>query len=275
MKIGIIGVGTIGGIFAQRLLESLEGLEELYLFDRYGEKLNGFASRSDRVRVAGDPTEMLCKCDQLIVAVKPQDSSELLVQLKNGDKNKNDPVLISTIAGGQISVITKKTGMEKIVRIMPNIPSAIGKGVTGVVYSPAVSLAERAQVEKTLETLGEVVQVREKDFAAVTALSGSGPAFAFVIIESLIDVGLKMGLSYAVARDLILATLEGSVELLRAKKDSHPGELKHMVASPGGTTIEGIYSLEREGLRGKIMKALFDTYLRAQELNRELEANND
>ncbi|RAM60027.1 pyrroline-5-carboxylate reductase, partial [Mesotoga sp. SC_3PWM13N19] len=110
--------------------------------------------------------------------------------------------------------------------------------------------------------------------AAVTALSGSGPAFVFVIVESLIDVGLKMGLSYDVARELILGTLGGSVELLKVK-GNHPGEFRHLVTSPGGTTIEGIYSLEREGLRGTIMKALFDTYLRAREINSELEVTED
>jgi pyrroline-5-carboxylate reductase len=268
MKIGIIGVGNIGGIFAHRLLSKFEGLEALYLLDRYPEKLSGLASDSTRVIIASEPSEIFKNCTHVILSVKPQDCMELFAQIKNG--RQHNPIIISTITGIQIDTIASNTSIKKIARIMPNVPSAIGRGVTGLVFSGCFTEDERREVKRILLTMGDIVEVREKDLAAVTALSGSGPAFVFVIVESLIDVGLKMGLSYEVSRELILGTLGGSVELLK-ERGNHPGEFRHLVTSPGGTTIEGIYSLEREGLRGTIMKALFDTYLRAKEINAELE----
>jgi len=272
MKIGIIGVGNIGGIFANRLLHELHDLEQLYLLDRNLDRLSGLSAESEKVVIAKSPDEVLSNCTHVIISVKPQDCGELFLEIING---KNDgPVVISTITGIEIKVISKNTGLEKIARIMPNVPSAIGRGMTGFVCSTSLTGREKREVERILLTMGDIVEVREKDLAAVTALSGSGPAFVFVIVESLIDVGLKMGLSYDVARELILGTLGGSVELLKVK-GNHPGEFRHLVTSPGGTTIEGIYSLEREGLRGTIMKALFDTYLRAREINSELEVTED
>ncbi|MCL4407965.1 MAG: pyrroline-5-carboxylate reductase, partial [Thermotogae bacterium] len=112
---------------------------------------------------------------------------------------------------------------------------------------------------------GVLVEIEEKHFAAVTALSGSGPAFIFVIIEALVDAGMKLGLSYDTSMELVIETIKGSAELLQ-KEGKHPGEFRHLVTSPGGTTIEGIYSLEREGLRGILMKMIFDTYKKALEL---------
>ncbi len=118
-----------------------------------------------------------------------------------------------------------------------------------------------------METLGKVVEVPEKHMAAVTSLSGSGPAFVFVLIESLIDAGLRLGLSYDLSRELVIETLKGSAELLQVM-GNHPGEFRHIVTSPAGTTIEGIYSLEREGIRGILMKAIYDTYKRAKQFER-------
>ena len=272
MRVGILGVGNIGGIFADRLLGELEGLEKLYLLDRNQERLSNYSGETERVVIAKTPGEVLENCTHVIISVKPQDCMELFAEVVNG-KNSS-PVIISTITGIEIALISRKTGLEKIARIMPNVPSAIGRGVTGFVCSSSLTGTEKKEVERILRTMGEIVEVREKDLSAVTALSGSGPAFVFVIVESLIDVGLKMGLSYDVARELILGTLGGSVELLKVK-GNHPGEFRHLVTSPGGTTIEGIYSLEREGLRGTIMKALFDTYLRAEEINSELEVTHN
>jgi pyrroline-5-carboxylate reductase len=116
-----------------------------------------------------------------------------------------------------------------------------------------------------LKPFGSIIEVKERLISSVTALSGSGPAFVFVIVEALIDAGIKLGLSYEVAMEMILQTLRGSVELLENEK-KHPGELRHIVTSPAGTTIEGIYSLEQSGLRGILMKTIFDTYQRADEL---------
>jgi pyrroline-5-carboxylate reductase len=265
MKIGIIGVGNIGSIFVEQLKEDKE--ITLYLFDKHKDKTGPFEGKK-RCDCADSAEEIARECDIIILSVKPQDSIPLLKGLKDFDfKHK---IIISTITGISIARIREEINAKKVARIMPNVPSAIGKGVTGVCYSQGFDQAGKDAVNCILSKLGIVIEIEEKAFPAVTALSGSGPAFVFVVIESMIDIGLKMGLSYDVSRELVLGTLIGSAQLLEAR-GNHPGEFRHLVTSPAGTTIEGIYSLEREGLRGTIMKAINDTYERAKSISDEIE----
>ena len=264
MKIGIIGVGNIGGIFVEQLRK--DETITLNLYDKKRDKIGDI--EGDNIIICST-TEMVCKDSELlIVAVKPQDSISLLNELKKCEVSQK--TIISTITGISLDRIHKTLKTENIARIMPNVPAAIGKGVTGVCFYDTTKKEAKSHVDKILRELGSVVEIEEKDFPAVTALSGSGPAFAFVIIESLIDIGLKMGLSYEKSRELVIGTLIGSAELL-SEKGNHPGEFRHLVTSPAGTTIEGIYSLERDAFRGTIMKAIYETYQRAVELSDEIE----
>jgi len=266
MKVGIIGIGNIGSILLKRFLQ-MESPLKLYVFNRSPQKLDPYRELGNVVCCSSGAK--VCEQAKIVfLAVKPQDVSALFEQIKEVDFTGK--VVVSTMAGISIKVIEEELNVEKVVRIMPNIPGMIGKGVTGVSFSSAVSKNERDLVLELLGAIGNTVEVKERDFAAVTALSGSGPAFIFVIVEALIDIGLKMGLSYDKARELILDTVIGSVELLKVK-GNHPGEFRHLVTSPSGTTIEGIYSLEREGLRGTIMKTILDTYIRAGKINEEIE----
>lgn len=264
MNIGIIGVGNIGKIFLEKSIQS-NGLEidRVNICDLSKEKVREYLGEVF-VNFYEKPKDLCENSDIILTAVKPQDAGELLDQIK--DIDFSNKVIISPMTGITIDKISKVTGAKNIARIMPNIPAAIGKGVTGICFSREFDSSFNKATLGIIETLGKSVTIKEKDFPAVTALSGSGPAFVFVIVESLIDVGLKMGLSYDKSRELILETLKGSIDLLE-EKGNHPGEFRHLVTSPAGTTIEGIYSLEREGLRGTIMKVIFDTYLRAKELN--------
>jgi len=265
MNIGIIGVGNIGGIFVEQLKKDKE--IHLYLYDKHKDKLNSFKGKK-RCVCADSAEEIVRECDVIILSVKPQDAIPLLKGLKACDFEHK--TIISTITGISIARIGEEINVKKAARIMPNVPSAIGKGVTGVCYSESFDQAGKAAINNILSKLGNAIEIEEKAFPAVTALSGSGPAFVFVVIESMIDIGLKMGLSYDVSRELVLGTLIGSAQLLEAR-GNHPGEFRHLVTSPAGTTIEGIYSLEREGLRGTIMKAINDTYERAKSISEEIE----
>ncbi|OAA32518.1 pyrroline-5-carboxylate reductase [Kosmotoga arenicorallina S304] len=266
MDIGIIGIGNIGSILLERFLR-LKSELKLYIFNRTPQKMDPYR-KIDNIICCNGSAEVSEKAEIIFFAVKPQDVSTLFEQVKNVDFTSK--VVVSTMAGISMKVLEEELGTKKVVRIMPNIPGMIGKGVTGISYSPNISKEERHSIISLLESIGNVVEVKERDFAAVTALSGSGPAFIFVIVEALIDIGLKMGLSYDKARELILDTVIGSVELLK-EKGNHPGEFRHLVTSPSGTTIEGIYSLEREGLRGTIMKTILDTYIKAGKINEEIE----
>ncbi|MFO7882125.1 MAG: pyrroline-5-carboxylate reductase [Kosmotogaceae bacterium] len=265
MNIGVIGVGNIGSIFVERLIDTDEN--HIVIYDRNPLRMDSFAGE-DNVKAAGSVDEVVDKSELLIVAVKPQDAGELLEELRK--VSVSEKILVSTITGVTTEKIKKLAGANFIARIMPNVPAAIGKGVTGLHLDDSLDDEKKEKVLSILKKLGAVVEVEEKHFSAVTALSGSGPAFVFVIVESLIDIGLKMGLSYDKARELIIDTLIGSGELLK-ERGSHPGEFRHLVTSPSGTTIEGIYSLERDAFRGTIMKALFDTYIKAKELSEDIE----
>ncbi|MGC8704964.1 MAG: pyrroline-5-carboxylate reductase [Athalassotoga sp.] len=252
MKIGIIGVGNIGTIIAEALIDD----HQLVLVNRRTEKLKRFQSKAQIF----SKIEEMPDVDILFFCVKPQDAMGALKRIKRS----NERVIISTVTGLKMSTI--KSYLEgDIVRIMPNIPISIGKGVVGLTYSEEFPEDKKQTVKSLLSNFGVLVEIEEKHFAAVTALSGSGPAFIFVIIEALVDAGMKLGLSYDTSMELVIETIKGSAELLQ-KEGKHPGEYRHLVTSPGGTTIEGIYSLEREGLRGILMKMIFDTYKKALEL---------
>jgi pyrroline-5-carboxylate reductase len=256
MKVGVVGVGNIGSIIARLLLE--EG-HELYLVDRHLEKAKKFKKAHFYTSI----DQLKENLDILFLSIKPQDSIEVMEKiLKNGNSFE---YIVSTVAGLKIKDIKSFFKNSKVVRIMPNIPIAIGEGVIGTSYGFDVLPEDRDAIMNILRPFGKIVEVKEKLISSVTALSGSGPAFVFVMVEALIDAGIKLGLSYEVSMSMVLQTLKGSADLLEKEK-KHPGELRHIVTSPAGTTIDGIYSLEQSGLRGILMKTIFDTYKRASEL---------
>ncbi|MEJ5228974.1 MAG: pyrroline-5-carboxylate reductase [Pseudothermotoga sp.] len=261
--IGIIGVGNIGSIIAKRLVESgLLKPEEILLANRSQHKLIPFVEKGYRTAT---PAEISRSCDVVFLCVKPQDSEEMFSQLDT----LTSTIIVSTMTAVPIERIVQRTNCRKVIRIMPNVPAMIGRGVVGVSRSSQVDKDDWEKCCTLLSSLGTIVEVEEKHLAAVTALSGSAPAFIFVIIEALIDAGIRMGLSYERSRLMVLETLRGSSELL-LKLGDHPGEFRHVVTSPAGTTIEGVYRMEREGVRGALMKTIHETYLRALQLQREL-----
>ncbi len=261
MRVGIIGVGNIGGIILQRLLMSGKfSPDEITIHNRTRSKVERYAEKG--VVIAGSNAEVIEKSELIFLCVKPQDADAMFEQMEGAETDEK--IFVSTMVGVKISRIIEKTGSRYAVRIMPNVPAMIGKGITPVSFSKDFDDEKKKEVFWVLETLGKYVEIPEKHMAAVTAISGSGPAFVFVLIEALIDAGLRLGLSYDLSRELVIETLKGSAELLQVM-GNHPGEFRHIVTSPAGTTIEGIYSLEREGIRGILMKAIYDTYERARE----------
>lgn len=263
MKVGVVGVGNIGGIIANRLVESkLFQPKEVFLSNRSSEKLKPFIERGYAVTGTREISKL---CDMIFLCVKPQDSERMFEELGPTE----DRILISTMTAVSIDRIERKTRAKRIVRIMPNVPAMIGEGLVGACRSSHVDDETWQICLRVLSCLGTVVEVKEEQMEAVTALSGSAPAFFFVIVEALIDAGIRMGLSYEKSRLMVLETMAGSAKLL-LKLENHPGEFRHVVTSPAGTTIEGIYRMEREGVRGALMKTIHETYLRALQLKKEL-----
>ena len=259
--VGIVGIGNIGSIIARRLVDGgIFESKEIILSNRSFDKLRPFLSKGYQV---GDNREIADKCDLVFLCVKPQDSQKMFSEIGQ----LNDKLIISTMTAVTIDKITEKVRSTKVVRIMPNIPAMIGKGVVGVSHSQNIEGQLWNQCRRILSCLGKIIEVEEEHLAAVTALGGSAPAFIFIIIEALIDAEIRMGLSYETSRAMVLETITGSAELL-LRLGNHPGEFRHVVTSPAGTTIEGIYRMEREGIRGALMKTIQETYFRALQIQK-------
>jgi len=176
---------------------------------------------------------------------------------------------LSVMAGIRSAAVARASGSGRVVRAMPNTPALIGRGIAGLFASEAVTAAERATIEALLAPTGATLWVeREEDLDAVTALSGSGPAYVFYIVEAMMQAGIGMGLSEAQARTLALATFDGATALAQASP-LQPSELRAQVTSKGGTTHAAITSLEGDGVQAAFVKAMQAARTRARELGDE------
>jgi len=217
------------------------------------------------------------KSDILILAVKPQVVKKVLENVRDLIDAKK--LLVSVAAGVPISTILAvlKTGQDRkynIVRTMPNTPALVQEGVTAIAAGENVSKVDIQIAHRLFEAVGKTVDVDEVHLDAVTGLSGSGPAYIFMMIEALSDAGVKMGLSRDVSNILTIQTVLGSAKLAR-ESGKHPGELKDMVTSPGGTSISGLHTLEAGGLRTTLMNAVEAATKRSRELGRNAKSQED
>lgn len=197
----------------------------------------------------------------VFLCVKPQRIRGVLDELK-GTVEPSQMVL-SIVAGARIETISDALGNEKIVRTMPNTPSQIGAGMTAWTCTEAVSENEKAQVKSLLSALGKELYVENENMIDMaTSLSATGPTYIFMVMEALTDAGVHMGFSREVSRELVQETMLGSV-LFAMESHKHPAELRNMVTSPGGTSAEAIYQMEKGGLRTVLSKAVYAAYNRA------------
>jgi len=182
-------------------------------------------------------------------------------------------LIISIVAGAKIAKISRGLGHEAIVRSMPNTPAQIGQGITVWMPAPAVSEAQKATARAVIGALGQQVEVDDENYLDMaTALSGTGPAYVFIFMEAMIDAGVHMGFSRQISEQLVIETLKGSVAYLEArnqKAEVHVAALRNQVTSPGGTTAQALYYLEKAGFRTAISRAIWAAYERSQELGKE------
>ena len=237
---------------------------------RVGEPVAGRCEHLSRqYGVAAGPSNIdAAKGAQLvIVAVKPQNLPELFDQL--GGRLESNQSTLSIVAGAKISTLAKGMDHPSIIRVMPNTPAQIGHGMSVWTCSPEVDQHARAAAQSVLDTVGLQVYVEEEKYLDMaTALSGSGPAYVFLVIEALIDAGIYVGLPREVARIAALQTIYGSAKLA-IDSEKHPAELKAMVVSPGGTTAEALQVLERAGVPGAIVEAVNAAYLKSIKLGQQ------
>jgi len=203
----------------------------------------------------------------VILTVKPQRLGTILRELK--EAVQEDQLVISIVAGARIETIADDLQHRSIVRAMPNTPAQIGQGMTVWTATPEVTEAQQRQIHMIFGALGRELQVEEeKMIDMATALSATGPTYTFLVMEALIDAGVHMGFSRHVAEELVLQTMLGSV-LFARESHKHPAELRNMVTSPGGTSAEAIYQMEKGSLRTVLSKAVWAAYQRANLLGRK------
>jgi pyrroline-5-carboxylate reductase len=267
-KLGFIGGGNMAEALVNGLVSaSFMNSKNIFVSEPSQLKRDTLHTKF-KIKVTGDNHELVKKCDILILAVKPQILKEVLHDIRL--LVDSDKLVISVAAGVPISIMDAALrGDSKkkfsLVRTMPNTPALVQEGVTAIASSKHVSKADIRIAHRIFEAVGRTVGVEEDQLDAVTGLSGSGPAYIFMLIESLSDAGVKMGLTREVANTLTIQTILGSAKLAR-ETGKHPGELKDMVTSPAGTTIAGLHALEEGGFRTTIMNAVEDATLRSRRL---------
>lgn len=254
MKIGFIGLGNMAkAMISGMLAKGIAKPEEILGFART-EKTREDVKGKFGIRILNDNAAVAAQADIVILAVKPQMFGEVILQIK--DMVKDETLVVSIAAGKTIAQIEEAFGRRlKLVRCMPNTPAMVGEGCSGVCRNELVSDREMEQCMELLRSFGIAEEIPERLMDAVVGVSGSSPAFVFLFLEALADGAVKAGMPRAQAYRFAAQTVLGSAKLM-LETGKHPGELKDMVCSPGGTTIEGVEVLEKMGLRSAVMGAV-------------------
>ncbi len=261
---GFIGSGKMATALIRGMLRSgVAGKASIVASDPLESVRVGLAADTGiRVHAANGP--VLEQSDVIVLAVKPQMMPQVLAQLRPlvGPRH----LVVSIAAGISIASLLEGLGPErKIVRVMPNTPALLGEGASAYALGPGVPENDETLVKAFLSSVGRSVRVPETMLDAVTGLSGSGPAFVYLMIEALSDGGVRVGLPREIATMLAAQTVLGSARMV-LETGLHPGVLKDQVASPGGTTIAGLHALERGGVRGALIDAVEAATRRSAEL---------
>jgi pyrroline-5-carboxylate reductase len=264
MKIGVIGCGKMGtalvaGAIRSKAIEAADVLG----FDPHGPAAEAFHQATTAVTV--EQAEALHSCEVLLLCTKPHHAAAAL----NALPPQYSGLIISIVAGQSIDWLSKHSPSGcRVIRCMPNTPALVGEGATGFALSASATTADADFARGLLGSVGVAIEVPESQLDAVTGLSGSGPAFVFMVIEALADGGVRAGLPRAHALQLATQTVRGAARMV-AETGLHPGELRDQVASPGGTTIAGIAELEKGGLRAALIQAVTAAAHRSIELGRD------
>lgn len=255
INVGFIGAGNMGAALATAAAKAED--VKIYVSDKDEEKVKTAtekmgAKASDNVTIAKE-------CDYIFLAVKPNIISDVAKEIRPFIENKANTTIISMAAGVSVAKLEEALGNAAIIRIMPNTPSAIGKGVILYVTNKNVTEEEKSGFIKICENAGVVDEISEHLIDAASALSGCGPAFVYMFIEALSDGAVECGLPRDKAQKYACETLIGAAELLKSS-EKHPGELKDAVCSPGGSTIAGVHSLEDCSFRAATAGAVVASY---------------
>jgi len=267
MKLGVIGCGKMGTALVQGAIASgLVKAENVIGTDVVDDAMHAFENATG-ARCTSHVNDLLASSDVLLLCTKPQDIFSALQQLRAIDgANK---LLISIAAGVTLSELEANTQESiRVIRTMPNTPALVGKGAAAYCLGARCHSDDESMVKALLGSVGLAVSVPEKLMDAVTGLSGSGPAYVYLMIEALADGGVKAGLARADALKLAAQTVSGAAEMV-IRTGEHPAVLKDMVTSPGGTTIAGLAVLEAKAVRSALIDAVSAAAARSKELGKQ------
>ena len=264
MKIGFIGCGNMGGALA-RAVSLSEGCE-LYLADYSPDKATVLAKQIGATPCSNN--EIAGSCDFIFLGVKPNVISSVAESISASLRGNKGAVVVTMAAGVEIARLEGIFGTEcPIIRIMPNTPAAVSRGMITWCKNTAVTDAKAAEFEKLLAPAGELDMIPESLIDAASAVAGCGPAFVYMFAEALADGGVKCGLPRDKAMRYATQTLIGAAEMIR-KTGKHPGQLKDEVCSPGGSTIEGVHALEDGAFRSLAANAVISAYEKTKKLGK-------
>ena len=262
MKYGFLGCGNMGGALVKALSKVTK---DITVTDR-SVRAKGLA---DSLGIHyGTAEEIVSSCDRIFLAVKPHMMADLLKPLQQTLQQRR-PLLITMAAGLTVSSIEEMAGGKlPVIRIMPNTPVAVGKGMTQFCCNELVDEAAIASFREDLRFSGQLDELEERLIDAASALSGCGPAYAYLFIEALADGAVACGIPRTKAMEYAAATLIGAGEMVLAT-GQHPGALKDAVCSPGGSTIAGVRALEQHGFRGAVMDCVAAAFEKNKELGKK------
>jgi pyrroline-5-carboxylate reductase len=258
---GVMAEAIIHGILDRGLVEAgdivasdISTERQSYLKERYS------------IVTTSDNCSAVQNAEVIVLAVKPVSLPDAMKGLKGC--LKPEQLVLSIIAGVTVDKICQGLDHRKVIRAMPNMPAQIGEGITMWTSTGEVKEEDRNKARSILGALGKVVFAQDEKYVDMaTAVSGSGPAYVFTIIESLIDAAVHIGLPHDLAQELVLQTLSGSTHLAQ-KSGKHPAELRNLVTSPGGTTAQGLLQLEEGGLRALLARAVIAGYEKSKTLGK-------
>lgn len=266
LAIAFIGGGNMAQAMGQGIVTAKGSGKTIYVMDRNPEMLEkwkGWGATTGLV-----PSTILSQCKVWILAVKPQNLKEVCESIKT--YLQKDTLIISVAAGISMASMQQWLGHKRIIRTMPNTPALVGMGMTGIFASSAVSSEDIVLAEEILSYVGGVVKVdKESLIDAVTALSGSGPAYIYLFIESLIAGAIKMGLTENQAKQMAVATVAGAAKMVESTGET-PATLRENVSSKGGTTLAALGVFYERGLPEIVEEAMLAAARRAGELSKEL-----
>ncbi|KAL4583452.1 hypothetical protein LXL04_008025 [Taraxacum kok-saghyz] len=261
-KLGFIGAGKMAESIARGVVKS--GVLPASRIKTAHKGARRAAFESFGVGVAEHNNQVVENSDVVIFSVKPQVVKDAILQLRPLLSEKK--LLVSVVAGVKLKDLQEWAGHDRFIRVMPNTPAAVGEGASVMSLGAGATAEDGEIIGKLFGAVGKIWKADEKMFDAVTGLSGSGPAYIFLVIEALADGAVAAGLPRELALNLASQTVLGAASMAR-ETGKHPGQLKDDVTSPGGTTIAGIHELEKSGFRGILINAVVAAAKRSRELS--------